>query len=175
MSLYKGFHFTRVSIQRGWNNTSCRREHHSENHVSTFKHGNGALKRGIAKTHRSLQAVIPCCCCLNLSVDCFVLFVVYVQFLFIDCCFFCVFDIIRADSRNCHRRYHPRPCRKGTPPDLRLYKELRKWQERGGGWNKAAQRRQEGRARRPDLAVLLLPAEAPDHEDPVGTSEYYIA
>ena len=31
--------------------------------MSTFKHGNGALKKGIAKTHRSLQAMIPCCCC----------------------------------------------------------------------------------------------------------------
>ena len=41
----------------------CRREHHSENNVSTLKHGNGALKKGIAKTHRLLQAVIPCCCC----------------------------------------------------------------------------------------------------------------
>ena len=52
VSLYKAFHFTRVSIQRGWSKTSCRREHHSENNVSTFKHGNGALKKGIAKTHR---------------------------------------------------------------------------------------------------------------------------
>ena len=35
--------------------------------MSTFKHGNGALKKGGAKTHRSLQAQIPCCCCCSSS------------------------------------------------------------------------------------------------------------